>query len=677
MKQISTAVCLLLSALPIQTFALTAALQTPAVLNDENLTISLTAHATGMVGTATMLSINSMFGTGKLTTSGTTGAVYSPNGQFSGFYSGQEGYDYFGYCLTDSSKAVSCSYVKVTVFGTGTAPAHNTYYFSPTGNDTSGSGTTANPWQWVGAHHYAPGDVLYLMDGTFVENQPYPSTSSVLLDSAGTATAPIHLACQHALACTIQNKTSNSSGIVIQGGGAYLDIGGLGGIKITSDMTVTPTQTTPPSNPIGNGILLGGNTAVGAIHHISISNNVIYNNGQAGISLSGNFYGTNVPANKINYPIDYITIQRNVVFENSWFSGFHGSGISIYEPIALDTLGGYHIKIIGNVSYYNHDCDSCGTPTDGNGIILDDFAWLQSGGKSYTASALVANNILFGNGGRGIHIFQPASTTTPSSAPTIDVIDNTACGNNNDANIAAGSTYEIGFSAGTTANLSKAPLTGVVNFYNNLAATTRETNLDFQTYLTAEVPAGKYQLPLAQVPSTPTGGLTPSGVGVPAFDPIYGFSGNVANLSAGTSKAMSANTPITLLDPLYAMGEAGNGPPEVTANVYDYNLLSSSYGYFFWEFQSATFISTTTPGTSFTGYHSHNVTGSAPGFSCPTSTSLESFATLVEAVTPSSGSAPLQVGTAGVTPGTYAFPYDINGKMRTATPDIGAVQVSP
>jgi hypothetical protein len=60
--------------------------------------------------------------------------------------------------------------------------------------------------------------------------------------------------------------------------------------------------------------------------------------------------------------------------------------------------------------YYSNAGDkSKRTITDGNGIILDDFMSTQSfagkPGAPYKGRALVANNIVTGNGGSGIHAF--------------------------------------------------------------------------------------------------------------------------------------------------------------------------------------------------------------------------------------------------------------------------------
>ncbi|MEM8865408.1 MAG: choice-of-anchor Q domain-containing protein, partial [Planctomycetota bacterium] len=48
------------------------------------------------------------------------------------------------------------------------------------------------------------------------------------------------------------------------------------------------------------------------------------------------------------------------------------------------------------------------TPTDGNGIIMDDFYNTQGGGQEggYQSDVLIENNLSFNNGGRGIHVYK-------------------------------------------------------------------------------------------------------------------------------------------------------------------------------------------------------------------------------------------------------------------------------
>ena len=124
---------------------------------------------------------------------------------------------------------------------------------------------------------------------------------------------------------------------------------------------------------------------------------------------------------------DNVLIENNVVHDNySKFSTENGSGISIWDPHMIEqNVGGYNIIIRNNICYNNwatSNVGSVGEPTDGNGIILDDFHNSQTpGGQNYTYKTLVENNLCFNNGGRGIHNFYSNNVT---------IRNNTVYGNN-------------------------------------------------------------------------------------------------------------------------------------------------------------------------------------------------------------------------------------------------------
>ncbi len=132
---------------------------------------------------------------------------------------------------------------------------------------------------------------------------------------------------------------------------------------------------------------------------------------------------------------DWLTLENNTVSGCGFWAPYANSGISVYQPVDLDGATGYKIIIRGNVSFgnYNHipfyysnkDNPSKRKVTDGNGIILDDYRNTQGfgggAGKPYGGKTLVANNIVFDNGGSGIHVFRSTG---------VDIVHNWAEGNN-------------------------------------------------------------------------------------------------------------------------------------------------------------------------------------------------------------------------------------------------------
>ena len=137
-------------------------------------------------------------------------------------------------------------------------------------------------------------------------------------------------------------------------------------------------------------------------HHITVKNVYAHDCGCNGIS---------------GRESDYMTFERNVLRDNAKKSEYNCSGLSIYQPIAIDNEPGYHLIIRDNVAFEN-ECRlpftplGFTTPTDGNGIILDDFNQTQSEGiPAFLAATLVENNLSFNNGGAGIKVFEVDNMT--------------------------------------------------------------------------------------------------------------------------------------------------------------------------------------------------------------------------------------------------------------------------
>jgi hypothetical protein len=94
---------------------------------------------------------------------------------------------------------------------------------------------------------------------------------------------------------------------------------------------------------------------------------------------------------------------------------------------ASDTLPGFHIVIRNNFSYSNIESDiPANLQTDGEGIIVDSFDYADTtyGTTPYAQDTLIENNLIWGNGGRGIE----AAGAQPTSHVTIR--NNTLVGDN-------------------------------------------------------------------------------------------------------------------------------------------------------------------------------------------------------------------------------------------------------
>ncbi|MEM9561881.1 MAG: DUF1565 domain-containing protein [Actinomycetota bacterium] len=168
----------------------------------------------------------------------------------------------------------------------------------------------------------------------------------------------------------------------------------------------TPASEIPQN--YGSGVDIGdqADTRAGLIsHHVRVIANEIHDFAEMGVSGVG---------------VDHITIAGNVSYRNAKYSCHAGSGIGLGYQIdqgGPDNADGYRNYIVGNVSYDNENwslqcfTDNLGAIlTDGNGIIVD-----LNNSTDYTGRTLIADNVVFGNGGRGILVFK---------SDRVDVVNN-------------------------------------------------------------------------------------------------------------------------------------------------------------------------------------------------------------------------------------------------------------
>lgn len=239
------------------------------------------------------------------------------------------------------------------------------YYVDQSRGDDSNPGTTENlPFKTIQRANkiVAEGDTVYVKNGTYNEN------------------------------ITITQSGNPNNWIVFQ---AFPDhkpfvIGTQDGTFRISGNYIKIIGLRISSTELGSGIHVGkGN------HHTQIIKNEIHNSGCGGIS---------------GQETDYLYIEGNIVYKNAFRSPYQCSGISIYQAQEFDNKPGFHNIIRGNISYANENklAKDNGKVTDGNGIIIDDFRHTQNQSKipKYTAWTLIENNLVFDNGGRGIHVFQ-------------------------------------------------------------------------------------------------------------------------------------------------------------------------------------------------------------------------------------------------------------------------------
>jgi parallel beta-helix repeat protein len=311
------------------------------------------------------------------------------------------------------------------------------FYVSPTGNDGQ-AGTQSSPWRTIQTADSAArqaGDCINVAPGTY--------STGVHVTHGGSkasATGYVTYRCQTLDGCKITANGGNGAPaftINTAGGPNYVVIDGF---ELAASQQIT----------YGVGILITDNPAgapIGtpAAHHIWMLNNVIHGYGEAGI-------GTN--------EADWIFVLHNTVYNNAQVTcDAQGSGIGLvvakatpsYAPTAADLAWApFHQVVAWNITHDNM-LTKCGNAasaydTDGNGIIMDTFNGSGVDNVLYPNQTLVANNVTYNNGGKGIAVFRSSYVT---------VANNTAYNNNLDP-------WNSGFPRGEINNAG-----GVFNVYLN------------------------------------------------------------------------------------------------------------------------------------------------------------------------------------------------------------------
>jgi hypothetical protein len=189
------------------------------------------------------------------------------------------------------------------------------------------------------------------------------------------------------------------------------------------------------TNGVGVSAWNGTNGSPVASHHIWVLNSKISGFGQSGIGVAAG---------------EYYYIIHNRISNNSNIQCWsQGSGIAInimhtvpnYTPTADDLTNPNPMLgptwVVGNSFFHNviewnivnnNGLTQCGTPsnptdTDGNGIIFDTNLKIGGNTQDYTAPSLAAFNIVYNNGGGGVHVFLSADVTIANNSCYNNEID--------------------------------------------------------------------------------------------------------------------------------------------------------------------------------------------------------------------------------------------------------------
>jgi hypothetical protein len=411
-----------------------------------------------------------------------------------------------------------------------------TYHLAPAsggGNDSNNGTSASTPWLTPN-HPVNCGDVILAAASSSYIASDFYSWGTVTC-AGGNNVA--WLQCATFDACKI--TVSNANGIAINN-----NYWGVQGWEVTASGTFAACfQARPPNSST-------------SIHHIIFANDIANGCSSTGFVAFNNGHAS----------FDYVNIIGNIAYNAAQNGGECQSGISVYQPVKSDSVAGTHIYVAGNFSYANSDPDPCagGTPTDGEGIIFDTWDGSQGGLPAYDQQGVAHNNMLLGNGGRGIQVF---NNLAGSSHAHIYVYNNTSWRNELDTHQnSGGSCGEIRIV--TALN---------VQVYQNIAQTTSATGCGGYPLYAYFVAAGDTtDAVYANVGYSATGNygaIQSSGSFAYATSNLFGTNPNFANPSTpgAPSCGLASSVPNCM-----AAVIANFTPTTAAAKAYGYQVPSTS-----------------------------------------------------------------------------------------------------
>lgn len=314
---------------------------------------------------------------------------------------------------SDSGNAVSAPAIKII---------NRAIYVSLNGDDKNDGLKSTTPLRspQKAANMSEPGDVIFFMTGEYVITH---GDAVLTIKRSGAPGKPILYT--PAPGARVIFRNNGAWDAIKITGARHIELRGfrvIGNAKnVTLDEAMREMNSLTNSRTCGNGIAVDQNSATKTPSaYITVRNCEVSDCSGGGILASHT---------------DYLAFENNTVYRCAFWSPYGNSGISVYQPTAIDDFTEYKIFIRNNVCfenyqnipffYSNKSDPSKRKVTDGNGIIIDDYLnsqdWGGGGGKPYPGRTLVANNVVFANGGSGIHSYKSSN---------VDIVHNYAVDNN-------------------------------------------------------------------------------------------------------------------------------------------------------------------------------------------------------------------------------------------------------
>jgi parallel beta-helix repeat protein len=281
------------------------------------------------------------------------------------------------------------------------------YYVAHDGSDAHAGTSQSAPLKTLqrAIDRVAPGDTVFLMNGI---HRNTGEGSMAWVTKSGTPDRWITITALPGHKPKL--RFDGWGALSFQSGSAFWEVSNIEIEGTNSEVTLDyalSVKDRADARANGNGIIVDGRRAGPKPHHFRFINNIVHDTGGCGICT---------------VQADYVTIKGNTVYNTSWYTRYATSGISLYQNFNFDGTTSYRNFITNNRVYNNQTFvpwSATGRISDGNGIIIDDSKNTQNGSTlgPYQGRTLVANNIVFNNGGSGIHSYE---------SERVDIVNNVA-----------------------------------------------------------------------------------------------------------------------------------------------------------------------------------------------------------------------------------------------------------
>jgi parallel beta-helix repeat protein len=289
----------------------------------------------------------------------------------------------------------------------------NTNYYVSTGGNDSGTGLQGSPWrtlQRADTAKVSAGSCINVAPGT------YSGFTVVNGGNAATSTGYVVYRCQTMDACIITGNGGVNGSSSVETDASHAVVGGPNSVNYLQFDGFELVGTSNQFHSIGFSVFADNGGAQVASHHVWLLNSIVHGFGQSGIAMNeGDYY-------YVIHNTFYGNSNVQCDSQGSGFSAWHNHPIPGYVPTTDDRtnpnsllgptwqIGGsfFHIVVEYNVAYNNAmlQCGTTSNPynTDGNGMIFDQISSSSGNPTPYTNPILAAFNVVYNNGGGGVHV---------------------------------------------------------------------------------------------------------------------------------------------------------------------------------------------------------------------------------------------------------------------------------